>query len=102
MQRRARLDATARVCHVPPVKPAVLFLASILLASFSFGCGQSSDATASPAQPQPQPQPSAVSDTATGRVVEIKVTNKGVEPSTIEAKKGETVSLKFTRSTESE
>lgn len=82
----------------PSVKPAALFFSALVLASFSFGCGQSNDATASTAQPQP----SGVSDAPTGRVVEIKVTDKGFEPSSIEAKKGETVSLKFTRTTQSE
>lgn len=83
------------------MKPALLFFASLVIGSFSFGCGQA-DATTSSAPPPGTDKPASVAETATGRVVEIKVTDKGFEPSTVEAKKGETVSLKFVRSTKSE
>ncbi len=82
------------------MKPAALLFASLVLGSLSFGCGKA-DANAAPAAAQ-SGQPAAVAETATGRVVEIKVTDKGFEPKTVEAKKGETVSLKFVRSTTSE
>lgn len=82
------------------MKSAVLLFASLLLGSFSFGCDKA-DATPAPAAAG-SGQPAAPAETATGRVVEIKVTDKGFEPSTVEAKKGETVSLKFVRSTTSE
>jgi len=82
------------------VKPASLFLASLLLGSLAIGCGKA-DANAAPAAAQ-SGQPSAPAETATGRVVEIKVTDKGFEPKTVEAKKGETISLKFIRSTKSD
>ncbi|MEZ4313776.1 MAG: cupredoxin domain-containing protein [Polyangiaceae bacterium] len=81
-------------------RSAVLF-ASLLLGSLvALGCGKA-DANAAPAAAG-SGEPSAVAETATGRVVEIKVTDNGFEPKVVEAKKGETVSLKFIRSTKSE
>lgn len=80
------------------MKTASFFLASLLLGALALGCGKSNDASASSAQPAS----SAPVEVATGRVVEVKVTDKGFEPKAIEAKKGETISLKFTRSTSSE
>lgn len=80
------------------VKFAALLLASVLFGSLAFGCGKSNEATASPAQTQS----AAPAEAAAGRVVEVKVTDKGFEPNMIEAKKGETVSLRLTRSTSSE
>lgn len=62
------------------------------------GCGKSGDASAAPAQSGQ----AAPAETAAGRIVEVKVTDKGFEPASIEAKKGETISLRFTRSTTSE
>jgi plastocyanin domain-containing protein len=81
------------------VKPAVLLFASMVLGSLTFGCGKA-DATSTAAVQSDKP--AAPAEAATGRVVEIKVTDKGFEPSVVEAKKGETVSLKFVRSTTSE
>jgi plastocyanin domain-containing protein len=81
------------------VKPAVLLFASMVLGSLTFGCGKA-DATSTAAEQSDKP--AAPAEAATGRVVEIKVTDKGFEPSVVEAKKGETVSLKFVRSTTSE
>lgn len=81
------------------VKLAALF-ASILLGSLSLGCGKA-DATPTPAAAG-SGEAAAPAETAKGRVVRINVTDKGFEPSTVEAKKGETVSLEFVRSTQSE
>lgn len=85
------------------VKPAALFLATALFGSLVFGCGQSHDASASPtASGAAQSGSAAPAETAQGRVVEVKVTDKGFEPNLIEAKKGETITLRLTRSTSSE
>ena len=81
------------------VKTASILLASILLGALVAGCGKANDASASSSAP---PVSAAPAETAAGRVVEVKVTDKGFEPKTVEAKKGETVSLKFVRSTTSE
>lgn len=80
------------------MKTASIFLASLLLGALALGCGKSNDASPSSAQPAS----TAPVEVATGRVVEVKVTDKGFEPKVIEAKKGETISLKITRSTSSE
>lgn len=80
------------------VKAAALLCASLVLASLATGCGKA-DATPAPGADNGA---APAAETATGRVVEIKVTDKGFEPKTVEAKKGETVSLKFVRSTKSE
>lgn len=82
------------------VKSAALLLASMVVGSFVLGCGNA-DATVAPAAAQ-SGAPAAPAEAATGRVVEIKVTDKGFEPKVVEAKKGETVSLKFVRTTTSE
>lgn len=82
------------------VKTALFALSTLVTVSCLLGCGKA-DATAAPAAAQ-SGQAAAPAEAATGRVVEIKVTDKGFEPSTVEAKKGETVSLKFVRSTTSE
>jgi plastocyanin domain-containing protein len=81
------------------VKPAVLFLSSLIVGSLVFGCGNASQAASGSAGPSGSAAPA---ETAAGRVVEVKVTDKGFEPNVIEAKKGETVSLKLTRTTSSE
>lgn len=82
------------------MKAAILLLApAFLLLSIATGCDKSSNATAAPAQTD---KPAAPAETAAGRIVEVKVTDKGFEPASIEAKKGETISLRFTRSTTSE
>ena len=81
------------------VKTTSILLASILLGALAAGCGKASDASASSSAP---PANAAPAETAAGRVVEVKVTDKGFEPKVIEAKKGETISLKLTRSTSSE
>ncbi len=81
------------------VKTASILLASILLGALVAGCGKANDASASSSAP---PVSAAPAETAAGRVVEVKVTDKGFEPKVIEAKKGETISLKLTRSTSSE
>lgn len=79
-----------------------LLLAATFVGCFAISCGKA-DATPSPAPgASGAPAEAAPAEAATGRVVEIKVTDKGFEPSTVEAKKGETVSLKFTRSTTSD
>ncbi len=78
------------------MKAAVLFLAPALFASVALGCGKSADAT--PASGQS----GAPAEAPAGRVVDVKVTDKGFEPAQIEAKTGETVSLRFTRETPSE
>lgn len=82
------------------VKLAALFFASILVGSLSIGCSKA-DATPTPAAAG-SGEPAAPAETAKGRVVRINVTDKGFEPSTVEAKKGETVSLEFVRTTQSE
>ena len=84
------------------MKPAVLFLASLLLGALSFGCGKSADATPAPAAQSGSGTAAAPADAPAGRIVEIKVSDKGFEPSVIEMKKGETVSLRMTRTTSSE
>ncbi len=80
------------------MKTPSIFVASLLLGALALGCGKSNDASPSSAQPAS----TAPVEVATGRVVEVKVTDKGFEPKVIEAKKGETISLKITRSTSSE
>ena len=82
------------------VKTLSILCASLLLGSLALGCGKSNDANAKPASSGTAA--AAPAETAAGRVVEVKVTNKGFEPKVIEAKKGETISLKLTRETESE
>jgi plastocyanin domain-containing protein len=94
------LTRTALFVMCSAVKPAALLLTSLVLGSLTFGCGKA-DATAAPAGAQ-SGQAAAPAEAATGRVVEIKVTDKGFEPNAVEAKKGETVSLKFVRSTTSD
>lgn len=86
------------------MKIAPLFLAATLLGSLVIACGKAdaNGAAAPGVSGTSGAGAPAQSDVATGRVVEIKVTDKGFEPSTVEAKKGETVSLKFTRTTTSE
>lgn len=81
------------------MKPSVLLVASLLAASLSLGCGNSGSGSAPPATSGTAKAPA---EAPAGRVVQVKVTDKGFEPKVIEAKKGETVSLEFTRSTESE
>jgi plastocyanin domain-containing protein len=56
------------------------------------------EATASEKAP-PAPAPAAA---PVGRLVPISVTSDGYSPKTIEAKKGETLTLRFTRTTKSE
>lgn len=89
-----------------PVKAAVLLAAPVLFASLALGCGKSADATPASGQSGASAAQSgtaaAPAEAPAGRVVEVKVTDKGFEPAQIEAKAGETVSLRFTRETPSE
>jgi plastocyanin domain-containing protein len=88
------------------VKTVALLFASLVLGSLAVGCDKGGEASAASAQGtqtvQPAQQPAAPSEAASGRIVDIAVTDKGFEPSTVAAKKGETVSLRFTRTTQSE
>lgn len=97
------LDAACSACHFLRVKLAPLLLAATFMGSLVISCGKADATTAAGASGSPgDSAPAQPAEAATGRVVEIKVTDKGFEPSTVEAKKGETVSLKFTRTTTSE
>jgi hypothetical protein len=63
-------------------------------------CNKPSDgAHAAPEAPASAPQPLAAPE---GRLVPIEATIEGFKPSTIEAKKGEKLTLRFTRTTPSE
>jgi plastocyanin domain-containing protein len=67
---------------------------------FAFACNkgpEEAQAAADPAGSVAAP-PAA----AEGRLIPIAVTNDGFSPSTIEAKKGEAITLRFTRTTKSD
>jgi plastocyanin domain-containing protein len=70
---------------------------------FAFACNKSSDG-AEAAKPAPESTSAtpAVSPTPEGRLIPIAVTDDGFSPSTIDVKKDETVTLRFTRTTKSE
>lgn len=71
-------------------------LAALAAVTLATACGKSGEPTAEAA-----PAASAA-PVANGRLVEINASNEGYKPSTIEAKKGETLVLRFTRTTPSE
>lgn len=69
---------------------------------FGFACNKSAD-SAQAAQPaESAKQAPAAAQTPVGRLIEVAVTNDGFSPSKIDVKKGETVTLRFTRTTKSE
>jgi plastocyanin domain-containing protein len=74
-----------------PLRPA---LAAVALAVLASSCSKPTEASS---------QPSASgAPAAEGRVIEITASNEGYTPSTVEAKKGESLVLRFTRTTKSE
>lgn len=69
---------------------------------FGFACNKAADsAQAAPSPGEVQKAP-AEPQKPVGRLIAVAVTNDGFAPSKIEVKKGETVTLRFTRSTKSE
>jgi plastocyanin domain-containing protein len=69
---------------------------------FASACNKGSDAA--PAATAPAESAAAASAPAVpeGRLIPIEVTNEGFSPSTIEAKKGEAITLRFNRTTKSD
>lgn len=83
---------------LPTMKTLPTFRTSLFtlaLAAFSLSCSKPSDAGAGPAG---KDAPAS----ADGRRVEVAVTAEGYTPSTIEAKQGETLVLRFTRTVKGE
>lgn len=76
-----------------------ILAAAALLALSGAACSQN-EAASSQAATAPAPQGSTAP--AAGRVVEIIAGDTGFTPSTIPAKKGETLTLRFKRTTKSE
>lgn len=71
-----------------------LAIAAVLFAAFA-GCSKPSEgASGAPA--------GSAAPAANGRVIEVEATNEGYKPSSIEAKTGEDLVLRFTRKTKSE
>jgi hypothetical protein len=81
----------------PPTR-ALLFAVSLAAAVATTGCSKPSDAPQGPAS---APAPASVA-VATGRIVPINAGDSGFSPSEIEAKPGEMLTLRFTRTTQSE
>jgi plastocyanin domain-containing protein len=79
--------------HAPSI--ARRGLAAVALAVLAAACSKPTEA--SPSGPSGQSAPAAE-----GRRVEITASNDGYSPSTIEAKAGESLVLRFTRTTKSE
>jgi hypothetical protein len=82
-----------------PVLVLVLVLAA--LSAMTASCSKPSDASAAPAV-----APAAIKDgpalDPNARRVDITATSQGYSPATVEAKKGESLVLRFTRTTKSE
>jgi hypothetical protein len=87
----------------PALATAFALVAAALLPAVTASCSKPSDANAAPAtgvaaaavKDGPAPDPNA-------RRVDITATSQGYSPATIEAKKGESLVLRFTRTTKSE
>lgn len=70
---------------------------------FGFACNKGSEeAQAASAQPSPSGAAAAPAAAPEGRLIPIAVTDDGFSPSTIDAKKGEAITLRFTRTTKSD
>lgn len=76
---------------------ATMFLFPAACNKPSDGAAQAAQSTAGQAAPPATPPAPPA-----GRLVEIKATNEGYSPSSIDAKVGETLTLRFTRTTKSE
>jgi plastocyanin domain-containing protein len=72
-------------------------VAALALAAASTSCSKPSDARPESAGPSPAPAPALE-----GRRIDITAGSSGYTPSTIEAKQGESLVLRFTRTTKSE
>ena len=90
---------TSLVSVNPPI-PTRLVSLTLLAAATFFGvaCNKTEAAATQPSLPAPAASPGPVQ----GRLVEINAGDSGFTPATIEAKKGETLTLRFTRTTKSE
>jgi plastocyanin domain-containing protein len=79
------------------MKSRPTLLAALALAAVSASCSKPSDARPEPAGPAAAPSPALE-----GRRIDITASSEGYSPATIEAKKGESLVLRFTRTTKSE
>ncbi len=85
---------TMLTCSTRPLRTAlVAVFALVALAS----CAQAGDAKATPAGGTAAPSPPLE-----GRRVDVTASNEGYSPSTVEAKKGESLVLRFTRTSKGE
>ncbi len=75
------------------LRPAVL--AALVLAAVSASCSKPSDA-------KPEATATAPAPALEGRRIDVTAGPEGYSPSTIEAKKGESLVLRFTRTTKSD
>jgi plastocyanin domain-containing protein len=73
-------------------------LAAVALAVLASSCSKPTEASPQPAAGSAGP----ASPPLEGRRIDITASNEGYTPATVEAKKGETLVLRFTRTTKSE
>lgn len=69
---------------------------------FGFACNKTEDSAHAAPSASPVQKAPAEAQKPVGRLIAVSVTNDGFSPSKIDVKKGETVTLRFTRTTKSE
>lgn len=69
---------------------------------FTLACNKGSDEAQAAAAPASSAAPASAPAVPEGRLIEVAVTNDGFSPSTIEAKTGEAITLRFNRTTKSD
>lgn len=69
---------------------------------FAFACNKGSDASPAASASDESAAPASAPAVPEGRLIPIAVTDEGFSPKTIDAKVGEVITLRFTRTTKSE
>lgn len=91
--RRKPVNTSRRSIRLAAALGGTMFL-------FAFACNKGSDAA--PAATAESAAPASAPAVPEGRLIPIAVTDEGFSPKTIDAKVGEVITLRFTRTTKSE